>query len=277
MDTEKLEFFIPTVKFKDTIRLGPSLAKELDGATGVLGLHDMRMLQQQEHGRINASPFPLFELIDLLRQAKDTSGKLCYTNAQIKYGKVDLANAYSIQTYVKQDTLKSLQELDLFLRSFGFSLDSGEACLVSYEGKEKVVAIYTPPILSHYSSDGFRCSIDNVRNMILENRKIVINGVGGPQTIDLVDRLNKAEAIIKKEGEYVPIIKDGTHRAYTRYLSGAPLSALVISTQGEIATNIPTYFSDVIVSITRPTEYSEQYLGYNDSGFVKLKKIGIDS
>ncbi len=277
MDGGNLEFFIPTPKFLETIRVGPTLSKELDGASGVLGLHDMRIIQQQEHGRISAYAFPLHELVDVMRQARDTAGKLCYIDAKINYGKVDLSEAYSIQTYVKQDTLENIKGLDSFLGTFGFGLDCGEACIVSYEGKEKLVAIYTPPILAYYSSEGFKCSLDNVRKMILENRKIVLDGVKGPHTIDLVDRLSKAEDIIKNEGKYVPIIKDGTHRAYAKYLIKSPLNAIVISSQGETATNIPTLFSDVIVSVKRPSEYSEQYLGYNDSGFVKLKKIGIDS
>ncbi len=277
---QSFELIMPVAEFFRNVNAGNVLKGALRGAEVIIAGSELyRLCKADPEGvaKASVSLLPQKELFDLLRSARDNSGRDVYRNAKFEMGKVDVTATYGVQTFINVKALDSLSRRNEFMRQFGIDMvNSGNAYVIRYDGDRKYAAILVPPIVIHYKKELYAVPMGNLEAMVAKGDAITIKGVNGDAAVDLGSVLAIAREEIAKPGATVAVIKDGSHRAFISYTANVPLTAIIIRDSDEAPTSAPINFFNMIMTNERPDRADHRYPGVYQGGRVDLRKIGID-
>lgn len=239
----------------------------------IISLRDLHDIARSQKTSLDVVPLPFDELFHILRGAKDNRDKPVYANATFSVEDVNVHEVFGVQSYINMKNVHSMQDLNKFLNQLGVEHDG--PAVVSSSGDEKYVSIYIPPILLYYMADGFTTPFKNAEGIIKNGSTIKINSFGSEKELDLSGLLEKAKRFVSDHGNAVPVIKDGTHRAFTKYLANVPQKTIVIRDSEELAIGVPFAFEDMVPTSEKPSDPQIRYPGLVDVR-VLLTNLGID-
>ena len=216
------------------------------------------------------------ELFSMLRGATNGNGQPVYTNANFEITKCNVSEIFAVQTFVSEEKLSAFTKREQFLEDVGIGRSKGSGSYIIKMGTdEKLAAILIPPVLLEYKKSGFAQPISKVSKRLMENNQIIIRQSDSNTVFDLEGALKDLKRAMSMSNT-VPVIKDGTHRAYMSNIKQEPLTVVRISDQEEEPTNIPIRFEKVLVASVKPSP-DDRYPGNTPSAIADLKKLGIDA
>ncbi len=234
-----------------------------------------------EHGELKHNNMLMAELVDLIRDVTDMSGSKVYAEAQIKTGKVAQKNLYNYQTFVDLQKIGNLMTAPTFYSYFDFAgLKSIEACVLTYDdGDSKYTALYVPPIVEYMPKANVEVPLENLRRRAEKEDYAELPAFnGGGSRIALKPVISAFEAILRNRNILVlPILRDGTHRAYITNTAGTSMHAIIINGSIAMAPSVPRETEEIILTNGKPERRTDRFLGLDESGWVDLKGVGIDA
>ena len=266
------DLYIPSKEFVNQTE-SDTAGRAASKTDAVISLRDLGKIYWDRKAEVEVCPLPNEELFGILRNARDNRGEQVYKGAEFGFEDVNLNRVFGVQSYINMKNTYSMQKLNKFMEGVG--MNAASPFVVSYMGEEKYTSIYSPPLLVFYINKGFEQPLNNIRDIIKNNGKITINSFGEERELNLPFLLDKAERFISEHSDAVPIIKDGTHRAYISYLAGAKLKAVTVRNGVELFTSMPFAFEDMVPTSEKPDELKTRYPGIVDFR-VLLSNLGID-
>jgi len=261
---------------------GHTISDALDGAEAIVSPRDISRLKDQEtpQDRFHQIAMPRTELVDLIRSIRDPSGKEVYSGAQIEVGEISQSMLYNFQDFADIDKIASLFKFAKFPSHFDFSgISKMEACILTYRNNDtKYVALYVPSVVEYMPKKNLERPLENLRRRARFEEFVELPASDGTTgRISLGYLVQRTEEILQNPNVHIlPILRDGTHRAYLTNYAGTTLHAVMINGSVAMAPSVPIRTSEIVVTRGKPRERLDRFLGLDDSGWTDLKGVGID-
>ena len=240
-----------------------ALREAVKGAKGIVSTGDIKKLYENTpNSNLSVARVPDSELIRLLRLIKEGGEKEVFAEADIKFDKVHVQSVSSIQTFVNIKRVAATPQANSFLTPLGIGLNLHSAYTVTIENSDgKYVSILLPPIVTNFQKSYYEAPLSNLEEQVSSGQTIIIKSVEGDVSLNLAALLKSFKAkLADPSTSTIPVVLDGTHRAFVCYMADIPMSAIVIKGD-DSPRNVPVRFDDIVVALERPAKPEERYLG----------------
>ncbi len=255
----------------------PAISSVLMESDAVISAREIgAMYSEKSRKRFGVYQIPDEELFSLLRACgMDGNGRMVYKDASFEVRKHEVHEVRSVQTFVLQSKLDELHAREGFLKGLGIRGDDGSSYVITFKGERRYASMLIPPVVIHYRSGDFTEPMRIAEERLRNGDAIAIKGANGVVEFDLKRALEEIARAVASS-DTVPVVKDGTHRAYRHFSGGNGIAAITISNQYEMPTNIPARFEMMIVTTVKPSA-RDRYPGYVPAALMDLESLGIDA